>query len=668
MMATKAELLDMARNADAAGDTEAAARFMGMIEDTPAPVESTPIEVGTPPERVHFTNVRKALARGALRGVSKGVLGLANAAENIMGGDPQTGKQVPVSIVNNRMDALIPPPLPAASKTSRYGENIGEFVGQMLPNTMATSKIMSGMAPLIRGKAAIMAGLAPKVAGGPLSTLETPIAASPHAARYLANLGNETASGAVSGFITPTDTGESRTFNTVTGGVMGGIVPALRGAYRPAADFISNLATKKGAEKRVAEFVIDRIGPEKAATTLAQAEAYVPPGAIPTYPLGDVYPHTNIGSRKTVAALTGDPALAIHEAVGRAQDPARYALYDQHNTEAQMRYLDGLTPTDNYLAFAKQERNAVTDPMRDLVKDYVTQPSAALAPIFSRMDSADFTPGTASYKMMREGADALAPAQGGMTSALIKTNRDMADAIGSQGNTRGLFSSVKNDIPFGTQLLSEWNDVLDTSSYGKWGQYLNKHKELSQLPNELEAQIGVKAAVDKAMTGRKHLEEKILLKALAKEAEAPYGSALTEAETYAPGSSFIDLPLTAGSRPLYGKLIDDLHAQENYKQLGNSGNINGMYNDLRVAQGVEGPILSGSSKALPVIRGFQNLARGKGATALVKMQLEPDVYAKRMRQALAGREPPTVAELNKKTIYAALRSGATNLAVSKSTK
>jgi hypothetical protein len=629
---------------------QAAAQYVPTTEPeaTPEPPPPEPtFESWRASKHIGFPQVARALAKGGARGMAKGGLGIANMIQNATGGDIMTGQPVPLAEINAGIDKVIPPESPEGLPLV---EGLGELGGEMVPNVMGTNAIMGAINPGILTKARELAGVIPSATKA-LSTLEAPVENYPRLARALASIRSGATAGAVSGAITPTDDPTTFALNTTLGGALGGAVPAVTGTIGGTVNYIKGLVKKPDIERKVATNILERIGPVAAEETanMTAPGRYVDPGTHGldrTMLLDPTYP---VGTRKTTAAVTENPGLAVDEGIARSVDPARFSLYDKFNDDVSRKYLDVLTPNEVDLLYAKSLRDQVTDPLRDALTIYPTEPADALEPFFKRVGTSAMVPGTPSQRMLSEGTNALAPADGGMTAALIKTNRQMADAIGANGATSGLFSSVRDDPAFGNQLLSEMNATLDKSTANKWSQYLATHKELSKLPNEYEAQQKVKELVDKDLLTQPYMKSKMLVRALAKEAENPYGSQLTPAWT--PRDSDLGTlgdPLTAGSRPYYDTLIDDLKKREFYTTLERQGNLGDIQADQRIAQGAEGPLLSNTSRLQAILRPAQNLALSGIHKAVVNLQLDPNLYSTRMKEALQGRLPPTLKQLQER--------------------
>lgn len=300
-MATREQLYQALRNADAVGDVDAAKKLAAYISALPSDVATSPRQDG--PKFDAAKAGKQVLAdmnwgEKALVNIGAGMDNLVQGAKQLFG----SGMSDEQLREKRAFDSA------AADETT--GGKLLQIGGEVAP-----TMLMPAGAFVRGGGAALKAGgtLARTLSGA------QPVArALPVVANAIPRLGTGAAiadsamAGTALAALNPVTDEESRFDNMLMGGVGGALFPGLIAGGRG----IHNAFSKSGAEQRAASKLASGLGDDatKIRNAVADINTYFPKGA------------ENIPM--STATITQNPSLLLAERASRAKDPASWTQFD----------------------------------------------------------------------------------------------------------------------------------------------------------------------------------------------------------------------------------------------------------------------------------------------------------------------------------------------------
>lgn len=315
--------------------------------------------------------------------------------------------------------------------------------------------------------------------------------------------------GALIGATAPTTSDESVLGNTIKGTIAGSIPGVIGAGVQGAKSLISPL-TISGRENAVAKALLNQANnPEKALSNIAQAPEYVS------------------GSTPTTGTASGDPGLISAERTARSMFPEKFSETNIQNNSARWNALDKLAPNDKAITDAINARNQQILPKLQEAIDEAggrVDTSSILDSINQKLKGPEGVQDAPS-KFLSFAKDKLENKVGDSFENLYALRKDVDDAMaGRLGNDdiKGIKFAKKTAVDIKSQI----DNALNAASSGKFGDYLDKFKELSKPINEMQSGSDIANNFITAQPdtlGNPTISPAIYRRALSKNLESDYG-------------------------------------------------------------------------------------------------------------------------------------------------
>lgn len=418
-MADRDQLYTALRNADAAGDTEAATKIASYIKGLPdeAPAESKQTSLAQ-----HVGN----LAAGAVRGA--GSIGATILAPIDIASDFIDGKGLSLRSNRERRSAM-----DAALQTLGAEPDSLMYKGGKLASEVAgTAGIGGAAASGIRAAAAVAPRLAPAINALADATATGGLSAGPAGpTNALARLGTQIAGGAINGGLSAAAVDPS---SAGSGAAIGGALPIAGKIVGMGGEVAGSLVRPffASGQNRIVGEVLRNSATDapQARNGLLSALAVIP------------------GSSPTTAAAAGDTGLASLQRTMQNASPefaANLAARETAQNQARTAALEAVAGNPGKITLAEEARDALTKPMRDRALAAAGQvPSESIVASIDRMLSNPENAGKLSQQALNEyrGRIAQFSENGAIDArALYAIRKDIGDTL--SGKLQGEAGNLK---------------------------------------------------------------------------------------------------------------------------------------------------------------------------------------------------------------------------------